>query len=71
MGADQIAQIHSLAIPPAENAKAMTKYARLCRKSGRNDLAFKVLASAMTGSADPLNFSVVVRQVVAGTAVNI
>lgn len=54
-------QIHSLAIPPAENAKAMTKYARICRKSGRNDLAYKVLSSTMAvGSADPLNFEAVV-----------
>jgi hypothetical protein len=54
-------QIHSLAIPPSENAKAMTKYARICRKAGRNDLAYKVLASTMAvGSADPLNFGAVV-----------
>lgn len=54
-------QIHSLAIPPAENAKAMTKYARTCRKSGRNDLAYKVLASTITPeSGEPFNFSAVV-----------
>jgi hypothetical protein len=39
----------------------MTKYARLCRKAGRNDLAHKVLASTIaTPEADPLNLHIVV-----------
>lgn len=54
-------QIHSLAIPPAENAKAMTKYARLCRKNGRKDLAYKVLVSTIgTQGVEPLNLRVMV-----------
>lgn len=39
----------------------MTKYARTCRKSGRNDLAYKVLASTIAaGSGEPLNFDAIV-----------
>lgn len=54
-------RVQSLAIPPAEHVRSMTKYTRLCRKAGRKDLAFKVQQQVLGGQgADPLDVSVIV-----------
>lgn len=48
--------VHRLAIEPHEDVAAYVKFARTCRKNGRNDMAFNAQRAAMgPANADPLD----------------
>jgi hypothetical protein len=56
-------KVHLIAVPPSEDVKNMVKYARLCRKADRKDLAYKIQANTMQSEGcDPLDLSVIVGQ---------
>lgn len=59
--AQTLQQVHWLAVSPVEDIKNTVKYARICRKAGKRDLAIKIQALAMNSdNGDPLNLTVVV-----------
>ena len=48
--------VHRLAVDPTDDVAAYVKFARTCRKNGRNDMAFNAQRIAMGSmSADPLD----------------
>lgn len=56
----RIGQVHSLVLAPAQDVATYVKYARICRKAGRRDIAFKAQAMTMNdGTNNPLDFTIV------------